>query len=163
MVSPEIWGKHGWQFLHYVSIGYPENPTPQDKQKYKDFFLSVGHILPCAKCQRNYYRHLEDFPLTDVILSNKENFVKWVVAIHNTVNMENGKDVLSMEQAQILIKNDTCSDDLNDIVEDERKLQLSNPPKMIEGFTNSSNDHYYLMIVVFIAVVIFIISKYYKN
>ena len=37
-IKPNIWGPHGWKFLHYVSLGYPENPTPEDKINYKNFY-----------------------------------------------------------------------------------------------------------------------------
>ena len=26
-LKPKIWGPHGWKFLHYVSLGYPEKPS----------------------------------------------------------------------------------------------------------------------------------------
>ena len=35
IITPQEWGPHGWKFIHYVSLGYPENPTEEDKHKYK--------------------------------------------------------------------------------------------------------------------------------
>jgi uncharacterized membrane protein len=176
MVNPSIWGKHGWQFLHYVSIGYPENPTPEQKKQYQDFYLNIGNVLPCSKCQKNYYRHLEENPLTDTILSNKENFKNWVIAMHNAVNLENGKNIIGFSEADIHIKNDTCQEDLKQINQMEREIVVppnANPSveilNQIEKFTDvnapsklinqEKNDTMYLMGILFIALVIFILFR----
>ena len=29
-IQPNYWGPHGWKFIHYVALGYPENPDLQD-------------------------------------------------------------------------------------------------------------------------------------
>ena len=34
VITPDIWGPHGWKFLHYISFGYPENPTINIKNQY---------------------------------------------------------------------------------------------------------------------------------
>jgi len=36
-IKPNIWGPHGWKFMHYVSLGYPVNPTESEKQNYKNY------------------------------------------------------------------------------------------------------------------------------
>ena len=38
-IKPSIWGPHGWKFMHYVSLGYPSNPTEEDKKNYKTFYI----------------------------------------------------------------------------------------------------------------------------
>ena len=53
-IKPIIWGPHGWKFMHYVSLGYPNNPSEEDKKNYKTFYTSLQHILHCAKCAHNY-------------------------------------------------------------------------------------------------------------
>lgn len=110
MANPEIWGKHGWKFLHYVAKGYPTNPSDNDKQTYKLFLESIQKILPCDKCKKHYKQHLENFPLNDIILSSKENLENWIINIHNQVNMANHKPIVSYEQARTLIVDDTCTD-----------------------------------------------------
>ena len=32
-MGPDIWGPHGWKFLHFVTLGYPEKPTENEKKK----------------------------------------------------------------------------------------------------------------------------------
>ena len=31
MSGPDVWGPHGWKFIHYVTLGYPDKPTKEDK------------------------------------------------------------------------------------------------------------------------------------
>jgi hypothetical protein len=42
-----IWGPPMWHFLHTMSFNYPVNPTQEDKEHYRDFVLSLQHVLPC--------------------------------------------------------------------------------------------------------------------
>ena len=58
-LQPLIWGPHGWKFIHYVSLGYPENPTINDKNFYKNFYYSLQDVLPCEKCRINYKKGIK--------------------------------------------------------------------------------------------------------
>ena len=40
-LNPDIWGPRAWFFLESAVIGYPENPTKEDKLQAKKFFLSL--------------------------------------------------------------------------------------------------------------------------
>lgn len=102
---PEIWGKHAWNFLHLVTMGYPDDPTEQDKQRYYDFFYSIRYILPCAKCRNNLTQHLEKYPLTNQVLSNRANLMKWLVDLHNVVNYYTGKPMITYVEAMNNINN----------------------------------------------------------
>ena len=41
VITPDLWGPHGWKFLHYLSFGYPMDPTTEHKNQYKTFFFIV--------------------------------------------------------------------------------------------------------------------------
>jgi len=97
-IKPSIWGPHGWKFLHYVSLGYPSNPSEEDKKNYKTFYTSLQHILPCAKCAHNYSHNLIKYHI-DNHLSNRDSLVRWVIDIHNKVNSETGKKEYTYEEA----------------------------------------------------------------
>jgi hypothetical protein len=98
-----VWGPHGWQFLHYVSLGYPVNPTEEDKNNYRNFFISIKNILPCLLCSKHYEENYARMPLTNDILSNKELLVRWVIDIHNVVNESKNKPILAYDEAMRLI------------------------------------------------------------
>jgi hypothetical protein len=84
--GPEAWGPHGWKFLHYVSLGYPTNPTQEQKEKYKAFFELLKYTLPCHLCRIHYEENYNKSPLNNDILSDREKFIKWVIDLHNIVN-----------------------------------------------------------------------------
>lgn len=102
-MGPDVWGPHGWKFLHFVTLGFPENPTNDDKKKYKTFFTLIQTVLPCGLCAANYKKHLKEYPLTDNILSDKTKFISWCIKMHNLVNVENNSKVYSDEEALKLI------------------------------------------------------------
>ena len=97
-IGPNIWGPHGWNFLHYVSLGYPQEPTENDKRYYKDFYTSLQNVLPCATCQGNYKKNLSELPIDDA-LQSRDSLVKWVIDVHNKVNKESNKRELGYDEA----------------------------------------------------------------
>lgn len=105
-MGPDVWGPHGWKFLHFVSLGYPENPTEIDKRKYRTFFTLIKNVLPCSLCADNYRKHLDENPLTESILNNREKFISWCIKMHNLVNIENNSKVYSDDEALKLILNE---------------------------------------------------------
>lgn len=99
LITPDIWGPHAWKFLHYVTLGYPVNPTPEQKEEYKKFFMALSTVLPCSVCANHFAENYKKLPLTDIILSDREKLVKWLIDIHNIVNAMKNKPVLSYEDA----------------------------------------------------------------
>ena len=98
-MNPEIWGPPAWIFLHTITANYPENPTMDVKNKHKEFFTNLQYVLPCNKCRTHYKKHLEKFPISTDVLNKKENFVEWLINIHNEVNKLNGKKLLTKQAA----------------------------------------------------------------
>lgn len=97
-MNPKVWGKHAWIFLHSITLNYPECPSIIDKENMKNFFTSVGNVLPCYGCKKNFTQHLIKYPLNKDVLSSRSNLFKWLVDIHNEVNSETNKPILSYEQ-----------------------------------------------------------------
>lgn len=93
------WGPHFWSMIHYTALGYPDSPSPIDREKYKEFFENLGFILPCKQCSFNYNRHLRELPI-DSYLENKSTLFEWTVKLHNIVNRDTGKTIqYSFDQA----------------------------------------------------------------
>lgn len=106
--SPNLWGSHGWIFFGHVALSYPNNPTIEEKQAYKNFFMSIENILPCEKCSQNYKKHIQELPI-DKFLDNRDTLYSWVVKMQNLVRKINKRPLLK---------------------EEEMKEKLLNPPKM---------------------------------
>lgn len=95
--SPLMWGKEAWQFIHFVAMSYPDAPTEIDKKNYLDFFSSLQYVLPCPTCAYNFKKKMEVHPPN---LTNRKALFNWTVDVHNSVNEENGKDILTYEEAE---------------------------------------------------------------
>jgi hypothetical protein len=113
MVNSNIWGSHAWKFMHYVTLGYPEKPTAEQKNNYKNFFILLKHVLPCSKCAKHYEENLTKHPLTDDILNNKNKFIKWCIDLHNIVNKMLNKKILSYDEAYNILINNTNNTNSN--------------------------------------------------
>ena len=136
MASPDVWGPHIWRTIHYVSLGYPENPTLNDKQIYKNFLTSLKDVLPCAMCRNHYTQLLVQHPLNDKALSSKTNLMKWCIDAHNIVNIRNNKKVYSYDEA---IKNIKLTESCNH---------------------HNSDNKDYLFYLLIIGIIIYIYIKY---
>ena len=94
-MDSNIWGPRGWFFLHTVTFNYPDNPSPNEKAQYYNFFNNLQYVLPCEICKKNYPKHLKEMPLNDDALENKKTLSKWLVNIHNLTNRDLGKSEMS--------------------------------------------------------------------
>lgn len=136
---PDIWGKHGWNFIHLVTLEYPVNPTDNDKQKYYQYFHSLQYVLPCDKCRYNLGSHLKKYPLTDEVLSGRGNLVKWGIDLHNIVNYYTGKKMLTYTEA------------MNEI------------NKLINPEQNKSNNLYTFIIIIALVILTYLIYYYFSK
>lgn len=105
MITTKEWGPKLWYALHTITFNYPENPTLIDKQNYETFFISLKHVLPCIICQKHYATHLEKHPINQN-LSDRISLSKWLVNVHNEVNIMLGKPIMSFEEVVKLYKNE---------------------------------------------------------
>lgn len=102
-MNPEIWGPSAWTFLHAVTVNYPECPSKKVKENVKTFMISMGKVLPCEQCTKNFEKHLKQHPISDKVLSSKSELVKWGIDIHNAVNKIKHTYTLSYEDALVSI------------------------------------------------------------
>ena len=86
-----VWGPGMWHFLHTMSFNYPVSPTPQDKVHYRNFILSLQHILPCKYCRMNLHNNFKTFPLQMCHMKNRDSFSRYVYRLHEIVNKMLGK------------------------------------------------------------------------
>lgn len=98
--DPRKWGSSAWTFLHSVAVCYPKQPSDEDKQHYKMFFLSLPYVLPCLRCQENFLRHMSTEACNfDNAFTSRDSLVRWVIDLHNHVNRDLRKPTLSHRQA----------------------------------------------------------------
>jgi hypothetical protein len=132
-ISPNLWGPHLWKFMHYLTLSYPDNPDIQDVNKYHTFFSMIGEYLPCEKCRIHYKGHLQEYPLTQKILSSRDNLTHWLFNLHNIVNQ-------SLNKKELTIK------EFNDIYVNNINNNISN-----------SNSNSYINTIIFVIIILIII------
>lgn len=100
-VKSKVWGPHAWKFIHAVTLGYPEVPTPRTKQKYADFFNAMADVLPCRACRTHFSRLVRTSKcrLTRRILRDRNSLVRWGVRVHNAVNQRKKKPAIPYGKA----------------------------------------------------------------
>ncbi len=96
MVSPEVWGPALWRAFHMIALGY--QGTPENADTYRVYYKLFGKVIPCGRCRENYSRHLIEHPI-EKNLGSMEDLFAWTVSVHNIVNSQNGKPILTLEQA----------------------------------------------------------------
>jgi hypothetical protein len=88
-MDPRVWGPGAWRFIHCVTLTYPDNPSFEDKQRYKQFLFSLGDVLPCSTCAVNFREYM-DMHYSQAVLESRTNFFQFMVDCHNAVNKTNG-------------------------------------------------------------------------
>ena len=81
---PSVWGEDTWNLIHTVALTYPPKPSVELKQQYKNFFETLGKVLPCDSCSVHYAQHLQKYPI-DQHLQSPESLFDWTVKLRNTV------------------------------------------------------------------------------
>jgi len=82
----KIWGPAFWHSLHTISFNYPVNPSDNEKVWYRNYILSLQHILPCKYCRKNLTTNLKQLPLNMCKMKNRDTFSRYIYDLHELVN-----------------------------------------------------------------------------
>lgn len=152
MTGPDVWGPHGWKFIHYITLGYPSYPTDKEKETYYNFFTLLGDVIPCSVCANNYKEHLKKTPLDKYALKNTQSLMEWGILMHNHVNAINGKKIYSFDEGiKAIIKNDDSLIHEKNIM---KETFLNKKNKNKEHFLNNNT----IVIILSISIIINIIA-----
>lgn len=99
-LDPKIWGPKFWFFLHTISLCYPNYPNAITKKKYYEFIQNLPMFLPIEEIASNFSKLLDKYPIQPY-LDNKESFIKWVWFIHNKINEQLEKPIISLNDFYI--------------------------------------------------------------
>ena len=109
-MDTRFWGPDGWELLHSIAYNYPSNPNNTTKQKYRRFFNSIPHVLPCVYCRNSLHKFYKELPIENS-LQNNDSLFKWLYDIHNKVNNKlrrqrlNNKSNPSLSKVKTFYKN----------------------------------------------------------
>ena len=138
-MDPLIWGPTSWNFLHFITISYPDNPTQNDINNHKIFLKNLSNILPCSICKTHFNKHITESDL-DKALSSKENYMILMWNIHNKVNNLNNRPIM---------KYNDFLNEYNNII----KYGNFNPIALYK----KNKIYYYSLLVVFIIITLLIL------
>ena len=150
--GPDTWGPHGWKFIHFIALGYPNNPDEKDKQKYKQFFYLLGDVIPCIICAEHYKKNLERINI-EQYLNSKNNLLQWTILMHNEVNKSNGEKIYSYDEG------------LKMILDGQGPLNCSKPflNTKISKLNNFYLNNYNLTFVLLLVIILLIVYIYKRN
>lgn len=90
-MDPEYWGAPFWKLMHVLVRDH------FDPGKTPDIIRILGkHLLPCSRCRGHFAKRIS--PKVRPIPTKTKSMVvfqHWLVALHNEVNKEKNKPVLS--------------------------------------------------------------------
>lgn len=98
MSAQDVWGPPFWFFLHTVAHHYPITPNQVTKRKYYDLVQNFPLFLPDEGMGKRFAELLDKYPVTPY-LDDRTSFRRWVHFIHNQVNREVGKPVISWTES----------------------------------------------------------------
>ena len=82
------------------------NPRPKDKENYRNFILSLQHVLPCGKCRANLKENFKKLPIRMADMKNRETFSKYLFNLHELINtMLSKKSNLTYEEVRNTYEN----------------------------------------------------------
>jgi FAD-linked sulfhydryl oxidase len=137
-LNSNAWGNGGWVFLHSITLTYPNDPTENDKKMYKNFFESLGYLLPCNECSNHYNNYIKSNPINSNVLKDKLSLSIWLYNVHNNVN-----DILNKKQIGF-----------HQFIDEYYQLYTSD-------FNSTNNIAIYIMIfILLLLILIFILYKY---
>lgn len=103
-LKSRMWGPHAWKFLHAVTFGYPEKPSPECRKKYAEFFNALATVLPCKVCRGHYGKTIrkDTLRLNSGVFKNRDKLSRWLVRLHNCVNKRYKKPCMTYQEVQKL-------------------------------------------------------------
>lgn len=139
-ITPTVWGPTTWKAIHFIALGYPEEPSEEHIKSYGSFFVDAfPRVIPCKKCADNYLRHLQELPIAPYLYSGgKHRLFEWTVELHNIVNKELGKDdqEWTVERALKALVANTAADTVGDKVADTVSPSVVSPESILSQVAN---------------------------
>ena len=98
MFEPTVWGPHFWFILMTLAVSYPLKANETTQKKYYDFITNLPLFIPHPQIGNKFSSLIDKYPVSPY-LEGKDSFLKWVNFIHNKVNIQLGKDEMTLTEA----------------------------------------------------------------
>jgi FAD-linked sulfhydryl oxidase len=81
-------GNCGWGLLHTMAAYYPDQPSPIEQVRMKEFLERFAMFYPCGVCGDHM---TEDLQINPPSTDSRSNLSRWMCQMHNRVNVRLGK------------------------------------------------------------------------
>ena len=98
LFDPIVWGPHFWFILMTLAVSYPLKANDVTQKKYYDFITNLPLFIPHPQIGNKFSSLIDKYPVSPY-LEGKDSFLKWVHFIHNKINVQLGKDEITMTEA----------------------------------------------------------------
>lgn len=96
-ISKDVWANPLWYMIH--TCAYYSSGGQRCQLFFKAFMSCLRYALPCSKCRSHLMDNLKRFDIDKYCL-NTEGLFEYTVDLHNMVNKQLGKTIISSEQAK---------------------------------------------------------------
>jgi hypothetical protein len=134
------WGPHVWEYLHSATLSYSNKPSIEEQNAIKNLIMGLEYTLPCTDCRNNFKKHISNTPLSDSILLSKNKLIKWLIDLHNSINVELGKpvrkynDMILLHELRCGCKRSEAADKYrNKIIDKIKKMEDNNICKLVDN------------------------------
>lgn len=138
-MDPIIWGPSAWNFIHFLTISYPDKPSNEDINNHTNFIKILAKILPCNICKIHFSKNIDNINFKK-ILSSKDSYMNFMWDIHNKVNIINKRPTIKF----------------NDFLKEYKKIIDSGSFNPIILY-KKANIYYYSLLIVFIIISLLIL------
>lgn len=93
-----------WYYLHWFTYNYPNKPTDKDKKEVKKLVNVMRKDgIKCDKCRKHFNNWLNTYDINS-FLNNRRLLFTYFFKLHNKVNKQNKKKILSLHEATNIYK-----------------------------------------------------------
>jgi len=96
--DPTVWGPQFWFILMTMAVSYPLKANEVTQKKYYDFIINMPLFIPHPQIGNKFSSLIDKYPVSPY-LEGKDSFLKWIHFIHNKINVQLGKDEITMTEA----------------------------------------------------------------
>ncbi len=106
-MNTSAWSPPSWRSLFFIAAGYDVNETDKKIKdpKYKNYFRSIGDVLPCRYCRESYEKFFDSMDIQAYMDMPSCGLIRFVYDMKNLVNAKlvgQERKLLDEEYAKIL-------------------------------------------------------------
>ncbi len=123
-----VWGPKAWHMLHSFSIGMNKSIKDSERKCYYLFYKTFAELIPCTVCKSHYIDYFYKIYIIEEKEINRESLKKYIYELHNIINEDLNKPIISYKKAIELHKKTRHSDIfffMNHAISQYLKLDLS--------------------------------------